>query len=127
LEVARRNAKQAGVRLETVRSSAQDFDYGRSRWDLVVLVYAPIPYEDNGLMARIRDSVKPGGLVLVDNPVLMHGPAGAGPRVPGDLKPGELPSLFPGFQVLQYTEGEDTTDWFRLKMPLGRLLVRRAG
>jgi len=126
LEVARRNAAQSGVQLETLRRSAQDFDFGRERWDLVILIYAPIPFEDAGLMARIRGSVKPGGLVLVDNPVVMHGPASAVPRVPGDLKPGELPTLFPGFEILEYTEAEDITDWFRLKMPMGRLLARKA-
>jgi len=125
LEAARRNAAQAGVRLETVRSSAQDFDYGRERWDLILLVYAPIPFEDAGLLARIRDSVKPGGMVLVDTPVAMHGPPNAVPRVPGDLKPGELPSLFPGFQILQYSEAEDATDWFHVRLPMARLLARR--
>jgi predicted O-methyltransferase YrrM len=127
LEVARRNAAQAGVRVETVRSSAQDFDFGRERWDLIVVSYAPIPYEDGGLLKRIRESVKPGGLVLVDNPVLMHGPEAAMPRVPGDLKRGELPLLFPGFQILQYSEAEDTTEWFHMKVLMGRLLARKPG
>jgi len=125
LGIMRRNAARVGARLETFRSSAQDFDFGRQRWDLVILVYAPIPYEDAGLLARIRESVKSGGLVLVDNPVVMHGTDGRVPRVPGDLEPGELPSLFPGFQIVHYTEAEDTTDWFHLKMPMGRLLARK--
>ena len=47
------------------------------------------------------------------------------PRVPGDLERGELPSFFPDFEVLQYTESEDTTDFFHLKMPVGHLLARK--
>ncbi len=125
LEAARNNAAGAGVRIETVRSSAQDFDYGRALWDLVFLIYAPVPYDDAAMLARIRDSVKPGGLVLVDNPVVMHREVGSGPRIPGDLKPRELPSLFPGFEIVQYTEAEDTTDWFHIKVPMGRLLARK--
>ncbi len=125
MKAAAGNALRAGARLVTVRSSAQQFDYGRAKWDLVLLSYAPIPYDDAGLMARIRESVAPGGTVVIDNPVLMHRPSGAGPRVPGDLEPGELPKLFPGFDIIDYTEGEATTDWFHLKMPVGRLLAKK--
>ncbi len=125
LDLAQQNAQKAGVPLTTIRSSAQDFDFGRSRWDLVLLIYAPIPYDDAGLLARIRSSIKPGGFILVDNPVAMHGPINQQPRVPGDLDHGELPSLFPGFEIVQYTESQDVTDWYHVKMPIARLLARR--
>jgi SAM-dependent methyltransferase len=125
LEVAQRNARRAGVTLTTTRSSAQDFNFGRNCWDLVLLVYAPIPYDDAELIARIRESIKPGGFILADNPVAMHEPSGQHPRVPGDLDHGELPSLFPGFEILQYTESQDVTDWYHVKMPVARLLAKK--
>jgi 2-polyprenyl-3-methyl-5-hydroxy-6-metoxy-1,4-benzoquinol methylase len=125
LAIAEQSARRSSVPLTAARSTAQDFDYGHGRWDLVALIYAPIPYEDPQLLARIRDSIKPGGLIVVDTPVLMHQPKHKSPRVPGDLDKGELPSLFPGFDVLQYTEAEEATEWFRLKLPIGRLVARK--
>lgn len=62
---------------------------------------------------------------MIDNPVVMRGPRSAGPRVPGDLERGERPKLFPDFDMLEYTEGEGTTDRVRLKMPAGRLLAKK--
>jgi 2-polyprenyl-3-methyl-5-hydroxy-6-metoxy-1,4-benzoquinol methylase len=38
LEIAKTAAREAGVRLTTVRCSAQEFDYGHQAWDLVLLV-----------------------------------------------------------------------------------------
>jgi hypothetical protein len=55
----------------------------------------------------------------------MHRSRPDGPRVPGDLAKGELPLLFPSFDILQYAEVEDATDWFHLKMPVARLLARK--
>jgi SAM-dependent methyltransferase len=125
LEVAQQNARRAGVPLTTVHASTQDFDYGHHRWDLVIVIYSPLQYDDAQLLTRIRESIKPGGLLLIDVPIAMHQPKDRHPRVPGDLERGELPSYFPDFEVLQYTESEDTTDFFHLKMPVGHLLARK--
>jgi SAM-dependent methyltransferase len=125
LEVAQQDARRAGVPLTTVHASMHGFDYGDSRWDLVTVIYSPLQYDDAQLLTRIRDSIKPGGLLLIDAPIAMHQPKDRRPRVPGDLERGELPSFFPDFEVLQYTESEDTTDFFRLKMPVGHFLAKK--
>ncbi len=127
LEIAQAAAREAGVPLTTVRCSAQEFDYGHQVWDLVILVYAPIPFDDRDLLARIQDSIKPGGILLIDTPVMMHQPSDRHPRVPGDLEKGELPTLFPGLEVIRYTESEDTTEWLHLTMLMGRLVARKPG
>jgi SAM-dependent methyltransferase len=125
VRLAEEQARNAGLPLTAVRASAQEFDYGRDQWDLVLLVYAPIQFDDQQLLGRIRNSIKPRGLILIDTPVLMHQPPDKHPRVPGDLERGELPSLFPDFEILQYEESEDTTEWFHLKMPVARFVARK--
>lgn len=125
LEIALRTAARDGLGLTAIRASAEEFDYGRNRWDLVLLVYAPIPYDDAGLMSRIMDSVKPGGYILAEDPIEMHQPPEKRPRIPGDLLPGELPKLFPGFEILSYEETVAVSDFFREKKLIGRLLARK--
>ena len=125
LEIASQTARRDGVKLTTFRSSARNFDYGHDRWDLVLLIYAPISYDDPSLMKRICDSVKPGGYVIADTPIAMHQPEDVLPRILGDLKRGELPTLFPGFTVVSYTESLDTAEWFPQEMLMGRLLAKK--
>jgi SAM-dependent methyltransferase len=127
LEIAQTAAREVGVPLTTVRCSAQEFNYGHHAWDLVLLVYAPIPFDDLDLLERIQDSIKPGGVLLIDTPVMMHHPPDGRPRVPGDLERRELPSLFPDLEVIYYTESEDRTEWLNMTMPIARLLAQKPG
>jgi len=125
LERAREHAKQAGVTIDTVHSSAENFDYGRDQWDLVVLEYAPIHYDDLEFMERLRDSVRPGGYVLVETPVEWQDAKTKRPRVPGDLEPGELKSLFSGFEMVFYREAIGMSDWFPRETLIVRMLARK--
>jgi SAM-dependent methyltransferase len=40
LRLAREQAEKAGVKIHTVEATHQEYDYGKERWDLVVLMYA---------------------------------------------------------------------------------------
>ncbi|MGQ9634265.1 MAG: class I SAM-dependent methyltransferase [Bryobacteraceae bacterium] len=125
LEIARRTAQRDGVPLNAIQADALTFDYGTDRWDLLLLVYAPIPYDDAGLLKRIKASVKPGGHVLVEMPIEMHQPPERHPRIPGDLLPGELPELFRDFEIVSYSEALDISDFYGERKLIGRLLARR--
>jgi 2-polyprenyl-3-methyl-5-hydroxy-6-metoxy-1,4-benzoquinol methylase len=125
LAKAREHAKQAGVTIDAVHSSAESFDYGRDQWDLVVLEYAPIHYDNAAFMQRLRDSIKPGGYVLVETPVEWQDAKAKRPRVPGDLEPGELKSLFPGFEMVFYREAVGMSDWFPRETLMVRMLARK--
>jgi SAM-dependent methyltransferase len=125
LEIARRAAERDGVTLNAFQADAEEFDYGRNRWDLLLLVYAPISYDNPALMARIKDSVRPGGYILVEMPIEMRRPPEQRPRLPGDLLPGELPDLFHDFEVLSYSETIDISDFYRERTLIARLLARK--
>jgi 2-polyprenyl-3-methyl-5-hydroxy-6-metoxy-1,4-benzoquinol methylase len=125
LEKAREHAKQSGVAIDTVHSSAENFDYGREQWDLVVLEYAPIHYDNQEFMQHLRDSIRPGGYVLVETPVEWQDAKSKRPRVPGDLEPGELKALFPGFEMVFYREAVGMSDWFPRETLMVRMLARK--
>ena len=125
LQKALEHAKQAGVTIDAVHSSAESFDYGHEQWDLVVLEYAPIHYDDAAFMQRLRDSIRPGGYVLVETPVEWQNAKTKRPRVPGDLEPGELKSLFPGFEMVFYREAIGMSDWFPRETLIVRMLARK--
>lgn len=119
-------ASRRGLSVTTQVVTAQEFDYGVNRWDLVVLTYAPVGFNDPALLGRIRDGVKPGGLVVSETPVLYE--PGRTDRVkgPGDLERGELRSIFDGpFEILSYEEAEGTTEWFGVRCPIARLIARK--
>lgn len=125
LEIARRTAQRDGVPLNAFQADANEFDYGRERWDLLLLVYAPIAYDDPQLIARIKSSVRPGGYVLVEMPIEMNPTSHSRTRLPGELLPGELPAIFHDFEILGYSETMDISDFYRERKLIGRLLARK--
>lgn len=62
--VARKRAADLGLKLETVVTRDLDYDFGESKWDLVLFSWYP---PDNCYEKVIR-SLKPGGVVLVERP-----------------------------------------------------------
>jgi 2-polyprenyl-3-methyl-5-hydroxy-6-metoxy-1,4-benzoquinol methylase len=109
LKVLESNAAKAGLKVETVRTSYQDYDFGRSRWDLVAMILSWAPIEDPAFLARVKDSVKPGGYVVFEHVVQRA----ANPFPPGvhAPAPGALRDLFKDFDILTYREVDDFGDW----------------
>jgi len=100
-------AAKAGVRIRAVRESSEAFDYGREQWDLIVLSYAFAPIHDPAYIRRIRDSLKPGGVVVFEHYIAM-------PRVRaaiGTVGHGELPRLFADFEIRRHEETKAKSDW----------------
>jgi 2-polyprenyl-3-methyl-5-hydroxy-6-metoxy-1,4-benzoquinol methylase len=116
LSAARAAAGKAGVRIQAIRASHQDFDFGRDRWDLIVMTYSLADMDDASFLRRIRDSLKPGGIVVVEqmnSPGTARGPANA---------------LFRSFQdlrVIHYEDVADTAEWSLQKMRIGRIVAQR--
>lgn len=65
--LARARAATAGLRINTIQSTHQAFDFGRDRWDLIVLTYSWAPFDDPNFMHRISDGLRTGGLALVED------------------------------------------------------------
>lgn len=116
MAIARAAAEKAKVTIRTVQSSHQGFDFGKERWDLIVMTYAFVNMEDTEFLKKVRDSLKPGGRLLVEQ--INAGGGGKGPAN----------ALFRSLQDLRVIHYEDTVgvaEWSKGAMRIGRLLAER--
>ena len=68
LRLARERAARMKVAIETVEADHDGFDFGRERWDLVVLSYV-VPKGvvlEVGFARRLYDSLRPGGRIVCE-------------------------------------------------------------
>jgi 2-polyprenyl-3-methyl-5-hydroxy-6-metoxy-1,4-benzoquinol methylase len=68
LKVAQANAARAGLAIRAVKAGWDDFDFGHEQWDLICFIYTDAPVVDPQFVARVRDGLKTGGLLLMDRP-----------------------------------------------------------
>ncbi len=124
LEVAQRNAGQAGVRIRTVLASADEYDSGAATWDLVVATYAPVPLTDPAYAARIRNSLRPGGLIVIES---FATDASEEDRTPVDIDPADLRRAFAGLRVLHFEDTVAMSDWGTREVRLTRFVAEKQG
>ena len=62
MAAAQAQASKLGVKLTALAVGDERFDFGKDQWDLVVLSYVGLRH----LIPRIHDSLKPGGIVMVE-------------------------------------------------------------
>ncbi len=113
---ARENAAKAGVRIEAIQSTHDKFEFGKQRWDLIVMTYSFVSMEDRALLARIKESLRPGGLIVVEQ------------SNSGGLGKGPANALFRSFddlRVVFYEDVLDTAEWSKKTERLGRLVAQK--
>ena len=115
LEQARKNATEAGVEIKTLQSGAEYFDFGRKRWDLIAIIY---PIEKTSIF-RVRDALKPGGLVVVEAPHRETAP------LRHHYDSNELLEIFRGFRILKYEDTRALADWGLEGTRLVRLIAEK--
>jgi 2-polyprenyl-3-methyl-5-hydroxy-6-metoxy-1,4-benzoquinol methylase len=109
LKVLEASAVKAGLKIATVKTSYQDHDFGRSRWDLVAMILSWAPIEESAFLARVKASIKPGGYVIFESSLQRTvNPFAPGVHAP---PPGAVRELFKDFDILVYREVEDFGDW----------------
>lgn len=119
LALARQQARDQGVRLTPILQAAEEFDWGREQWDLIALLYFSAVRQH---VSKVRESLKPGGLVVVEAFLASPGSAARGV----EYKPGELRKLFEeGFKILRYEETEGVADYGQKPAQLVRLVASR--
>lgn len=106
IAVARKNAERAGVKLNAIRETDEAFDYGSEQWDVIVFMYEPFPLDSAAYVERLRKSMKPGGLIVIES---------FGPR-PGrtaqiEIDPDKLLPAFKDFRVLRFEDTMAIPDW----------------
>ena len=103
------NAAKAGVRLDAVKASYADFDFGTAKWDLIVLIFAWAPIDDPAFVARLARSLRPNGRIVFEH--FIDDPAAPRPPIMHALKPGQLREALKDFRLDRYEELTDLGDW----------------
>lgn len=119
LASARAQADAHKLTIRTVRASHDDFDFGVGRWDLVVMAYAFAPMDDPRFLQRVRDSLKPGGIVVVEQ-------FNAAPDKPTNRGPAN--ALFRSFEGLRVVDYQDTvarSEWGGMLCRIGRITAEK--
>jgi SAM-dependent methyltransferase len=125
LAVMQAGAEKAGLKVRTVKTSYEDFDFGRECWDLVAMILSWAPVEDAGFLARLKASVRPGGHIVFEH--VVQRPEDPFPPGVHALEPGALRELFRDFEILIYREMDDYGDWGGPPTPHVRMVVRKRG
>jgi SAM-dependent methyltransferase len=114
LQQARAAAANAGLRINAVRDSHENFDYGREQWDLIVETFAFSDLFDAAYRKRVVDSLKPGGVLVIE-----------GFGDPSGKSKNNLLELFRELRVLSYENRPDIADWSLKKAPLERMVAQK--
>ncbi len=106
MELARKSAAAAGVKITTVKASLDNFDYGAAQWDLVVGTYVGVAWLESAVKG-----LKPGGFLVVEG-YAQHPNAPRGAA----FGPNELAKLFMdhGLHVVRYEDVKAEPDWLKL-------------
>ena len=115
LAQARRGADAAGVEITTVQTGAEYFDFGRERWDFIAIIY---PIEKVSVF-RVREALRPGGLVVIEAPHKETAP------YPHHYESNELLEIFRGFRILRYEDTTAIADWDLEQIRLVRLVAEK--
>lgn len=96
VRTARANAQKLGVQITTAISTDKDFDFGKTRWDLILVSYVRTLTRADA--ERFWDALKPGGIVVYEN---------------GAADGNEVLLAFSNFRILHWEDTLDSPDWNR--------------
>jgi SAM-dependent methyltransferase len=119
IRVARDAAKKAGVAVTALVQRHEDFEFGRAQWDLVVMTYTWVPLRGQ-YIARIIESLKPGGLIVFEHFMDESGSENAAPWLP---RPNDLFQVFGSLRILRYEDVRAGADWSWRPERIARLVA----
>ena len=114
LEQAQKAASSSGLKIRTILSSDEEFEFGTAQWDLIAIIY---PIEKRSVY-RVRQALRPGGLVIVE---CSH----KGANAPFEYDTNELLKVFEGFRIIKYEDSIGEHEWVRKKLRLVRLIAEK--
>lgn len=123
LAAARLQALRTQVTIQMVQSSTQAFPYQADAWDLIVATYCTLPLKDREFVSKLKRSLRPGGLLLVET-FSLHPPAGPH-RMGFTVSPEDLLTAFGDLSILSFEETTDVADWSETQSLLVRFLAQR--
>lgn len=103
VNLARARAAKLGLSLQTVVKDLDAYDFGRERWDLIVLFYMHAWFHTSPTdpPLRVLRALRPGGLLV------MEGYAGG----KDEFQTNELPRLFDKLRIIYYQDVTDEAEW----------------
>ncbi|MBN8733809.1 MAG: class I SAM-dependent methyltransferase [Acidobacteria bacterium] len=118
--LAQKNAAALGVALKTEVTTREAFDFGDSRWDLILISYAG----GREVPAQIERALRPGGILIIEG---FHRDATRGRSIGGSVvfDTGEIPKLFPDLRVVRYEEPVSKADFGQEMVRLVRYCAQR--
>ncbi len=122
IAIAKKNATAAGVKLKALRRSSDSFDYGLSRWDLIVATYVPFPLTTDLYANKLLNALRPGGLLVIES---FASDTNAPNRRPVDIDPNALLKALEPFRIVQFEDAEGDSEWVPQKTRLVRIVAQR--
>ena len=107
-----RTPRALASKVNTVLKSREEFDFGVAQWDLIVITYETIPLETPSYVERLRNSLRAGGLIVVETTA---SDAGQPLTRSVDVDPARLLRAFDGFRILRFEDGVAMPDWGKEK------------
>lgn len=118
---AQEKARRLGVKLTALALRDDQFEFGKEQWDLIVLSYVGV----RGLLPRLYEALRPGGLVVVE---AFHLDATKAASIGGAVvfDTNELLRLFERFRIVHYEDTEDIGDFGQRNTRLVRLCAQKS-
>lgn len=116
LRIAREQAAERGLSLETINANINEWDFGEDRFDLVTMLYAG---DHAKWVDKIKASLRDGGLFVVE------GWARESPDSPFGFGEGQLAKLFAGYEILHDETVDGAPDWAWDEGKLVRFVARK--
>ena len=121
LRIAREAAAAQKVKLNTVLSSTEDFDFGQDQWDLVAIIYGGGRQDE---IARAAKGLKRGGHLVIEG-FLGTATTGPGSGVTFDRQFLYEKARAAGLEVVRYEEPQARADYGDASMRPVRFLARK--
>lgn len=94
IRIARSNAEKAGLRIRAMIARDDDFEYGKDRWDLIVMTYVrDLTKTDADQFWR---ALRPGGIVVYEN---------------GADEMNSVLKAFLAYQIIRFEDVQTTPEW----------------
>jgi tellurite methyltransferase len=100
--MALEEARSAGVSIHGEAADLCIYDFGRSRFDLILAFY----FLERSIFPALATALKPGGLILYKTYTRKHRKFRGCSHPMYFLEPGELRGAFPEFEELRYRESK---------------------
>jgi SAM-dependent methyltransferase len=119
---AKRNADLAGVKLDARVLAHEEFTFGRNAWDLIVITYEPFPLTDSTYTRKLYESLRSGGLLVIES---FASDSQSAVRRPVDIDPPKLREALAEFEILKFEDLTDQPDWSPTPARLVRAVVQK--